>query len=507
MALANPKLATSLARLERLQKNGALVFRSAQFTRLDRERLLQNGFLQEVIPGWLISSAPNIPDGDTTSWYASFWEFCAKYCEKRFGAAWCVSPEQSLLLHAEQTAVPKQIVVHSAKGTNNRIDLPFGTSLYDLKQSQMPDLHERAIRDGVRIYTNAAGLLRVSETYFRANPIEARINLATIKDASEVLAGLLDSGRSTVAGRLAGAFRHIQQPGIAEEIQKTMRSAGYDIREVNPFASTAITGPAPGLISPIVTRLRGLWALARPIVLSEFPKPPGLPRNKRAYLRAIDDIYHSDAYHSLSIEGYSVTPELIERVRAGNWNPSNDDADRRHRDALAARGYWQAFQVVKANVAEIIGGAPAAALVRASHRDWYRELFAPCAVAGLIRPSDLAGYRNNAVYLRNSRHVPVRFESVRDAMPALFDLLEEEPSPAVRAVAGHWLFGYIHPYPDGNGRIARFLMNTMLASGGYPWTVIRVEDRTGYLTALESASVESDLLPFVQFVSRNIGIT
>ena len=39
------------------------------------------------------------------------------------------------------------------------------------------------------------------------------------------------------------------------------------------------------------------------------------------------------------------------------------------------------------------------------------------------------------------------------------------------------MVGYLHPYPDGNGRIARFLMNAMLASGGYPWTVIRVEDR------------------------------
>jgi hypothetical protein len=45
----------------------------------------------------------------------------------------------------------------------------------------------------------------------------------------------------------------------------------------------------------------------------------------------------------------------------------------------------------------------------------------------------------------------------------------------VRVVLGHWLLGYIHPYPDGNGRMARFLMNAMLASGGYPWTVIRVE--------------------------------
>ena len=34
----------------------------------------------------------------------------------------------------------------------------------------------------------------------------------------------------------------------------------------------------------------------------------------------------------------------------------------------------------------------------------------------------LAGYRNDAVYLRTSRYVPPRWEAVRDAMPALFDL-------------------------------------------------------------------------------------
>jgi hypothetical protein len=28
---------------------------------------------------------------------------------------------------------------------------------------------------------------------------------------------------------------------------------------------------------------------------------------------------------------------------------------------------------------------------------------------------------------------------------------EKETEPSVRAVLGHWLFGYIHPYPDGNG--------------------------------------------------------
>ena len=47
-------------------------------------------------------------------------------------------------------------------------------------------------------------------------------------------------------------------------------------------------------------------------------------------------------------------------------------------------------------------------------------------------------------------------------------------------------------------------MNTMLASGGYPWTVIEVANRDIYFQALEKASVEKDILPFTQFVALSI---
>ncbi len=159
----------------------------------------------------------------------------------------------------------------------------------------------------------------------------------------------------------------------------------------------------------------------------------------------------NDAYHSLSVEGYRVTPELIHRVREGNWDPDRHDADRQSRDALAARGYWQAFQLVCGTVGKVLGGTNPGALVRTAHRHWYGELFQPCVAAGLVSASALAGYRNDAVLLRGSRHVPPRWEAVRDAMPALFDLLESEIEPSVRAVLGHWLVEYIHPYPDATG--------------------------------------------------------
>src|SRR6267143_2246478 len=135
----------------------------------------------------------------------------------------------------------------------------------------------------------------------------------------------------------------------------------------------------------------------------------------------------------------------------------------------------------------------------APENSWLRR-GPPSVTVGLLKPADLAGYRNDQVYIRKSMHVPLNREAVRDAMPAFFDLMREESHPAVRVVLGHFVFVYIHPYMDGNGRMGRFLMNVMMASGGYPWTVIPVDDRKIYMEALEKASVGGDILPFADFL-------
>ena len=217
-------------------------------------------------------------------------------------------------------------------------------------------------------------------------------------------------------------------------------------------------------------------------------------------MRQVRDIYVEDAYHSLSIEGYRVSPELIERVCGGGWNPARNVGDRDNLNALAARGYWQAYQSVRGSVEKILEGANAGEVVDFDHGDWYREMFAPGAVAGIHKLSDLAGYRNGPVYIRRSRHAPPSKEAVRDAMPTLFELLREETSAKARTVLGHFVFVYIHPYMDGNGRMGRFLMNAMLASGGYPWTIVPVERRNEYMAALEEASVNQNIKPFSNFL-------
>jgi len=504
MPTPNEKLAESLDELKALQQGNRRVFRSEDLSRVHRERLVENGFLQEVMKGWLISSSPDAQAGESTPWHASFWEFCARYCDERFGDQWHLSPEQSLFLHGERTVIPDQLVVHSPKATNNDIQLLFGTTLYDLKVAEMPQPGVLTVREGLRLFTPAAALVRVPESFFQMYPVETQVVMASLADASDVLRFLLNGGHSAKAGYLAKAFRQTGRADLADEILRAMKGAGYDVRESSPFEARHIFARLGRPAAPIVGRIEILWESMRGKVLAAFPKAPGLPADTEAYLHFVNEIYRTDAYHSLSIEGYSVTPALVERVRQGGWDPQNDPGDRRNRDALAARGYWQAFQRVKKEVEKVIAGENPATLARAAHNDWYRELFQPCVSAGLLEPGALAGYRNVPVFLRGSRYVPPRWEAVRDAMPEFFDVLEKEPEPSVRAVLGHWLFGYVHPYPDGNGRMARFLMNVMLASGGFPWTVIRVVDRKAYLNALDRASIEMDIHPFTTFLVRRV---
>jgi hypothetical protein len=317
-----------------------------------------------------------------------------------------------------------------------------------------------------------------------------------------ILALLLEGGHRTIAGRLAGAFRNAGRARFADDIVRTMEAAGYTVRETDPFEDRpAIVLTARGT-SPYVNRIRLMWEVMREPVVEVFPAPPGRPGKPGPYLKAVEDVYVNDAYHSLSIEGYRVSPALIERVRSGAWNPDQNAEDRENRNALAARGYYDAFVSVKASVEKALGGSNPGRVSREDHAEWYRRLFGPSVTAGIIRPADLAGYRSGPVFVRRSMHVPPPREAVRDCMPALFDLLEGEAEPAVRVVLGHFIFVYIHPYMDGNGRMGRFLMNVMLASGGYPWTIIPVERRDDYMGALESASVKQDIRPFAALVGE-----
>ncbi len=501
MTSPSEKLADSLAALKKLQDQGMIAIQAKNLSRTHRERLIKNGFLQEIIKGWYLPSKPDEPKGESTTWYASFWEFCAAYLNQRFRDKWCLSPEQSLSLLAGNWTVPRQLLIRSPKGNNKVTPLPFQTSLLDARLN-MPKHKEVKVLNGMRIFSLPSALISCGPRFFSQNTSDARTALSLIRDASEILGPLLEGEHSVIAGRLAGGFRNIGQNQIANEIIKTMAAADFDVRETDPFHEAPKISILNREPSPYVKRLQILWQEMRQAVLQNFPTPFGQPVNIENYLKNVEEIYITDAYHSLSIEGYRVSEELIERVRTGSWDPSNYKKDKDQIEALAARGYWQAFQVVKNSIKKTLEGANPGKIFEDDHRDWYREMFAPSVKAGILKPSDLAGYRNGLVYIRRSMHVPPNPDAVRDLMPAFCEILQNEVEPTVRIVLGHFFFVYIHPYMDGNGRMGRFLMNLMLAGGGYPWIVIPVDKRSNYMEALEKASTHQDIVPFSKFLAN-----
>jgi Fic/DOC family len=465
------------------------------------EILKRAGCLTPVIRGWYLLSKPE-PTGGTTIWYVGFWPFVRVYLLKRFGKqGYCLSADTSLDLHTGGEYIARQITAITRKPSNQTIELPQDTSLMLYSDTKnFPENPEKL--NGIYVMPLPLALCRLSPSYYRSKPLNVEIALKMLPSVTEVSRILLQGGLVTDAGRLAGAFRAIGDSQKADQIARDMQAAGLAIAESNPFENHVPVLELARIKSPYSGRIEAMWKRMRPVVEAAFPEPPGMnPGKEERVIKIILERYKQDAYHSLSIEGYEVTEDLIQKIEQGNWSPEINPKDHEQIDAMAAKGYHDAFQRVLVSVRKSIGGQNAGEVFENDLQDWYRALFSPSVQAGILKAADLAGYRNSAVFIKGARHVPPRSkDAVLDSMETLFRLISEEKHPAVRAVLGHFIFVYIHPYMDGNGRIGRLLLNLMFVSGGYPWTVIRAEQRPHYMQALEAASTEGNIELFAKFV-------
>ncbi len=495
MATIAELLASSLDALKQVQRGeDFMIIKNSDLSRTHIKRLVDNHFLKPIIKGWYVVTDPRAMPGDSTAWFASFWNFITRYANERYGNEWCLSAEQSLSIYTGATTIPNQVLIRAPKGNDYMVSLIPPTSIFNL-EAELPSKIDTNNLYNLNLYTLAEAIIVATPTMYRNDALTMRTALAMVHDSSDILKILVDTGQTVRAGRVIGAFRNIGRTDIANEIAGTMKRMGYTVYEEDPFEKVMEIQVSQ---SPYTTRLRLMWQNMREDVVANFTR---LKSNLsvKEFLERMETRYKLDAYHSLSIEGYRVTDELINKVKSGAWKPDGEDMD--SKNALAARGYWQAFQEVKKSVSDIFKGNNSAEVAERDLAVWHSEMFMPCVTAGIVKPSDIVGYRSHQVYNRKSKHTPLNPSALRDAMATLFELLKEEPEACVRAVLGHFLFTYIHPFMDGNGRIGRFLMNTMLASGGYDWLIIPVERRDEYMATLERASVEGDIVSFAKFLS------
>jgi hypothetical protein len=484
------------------------VVRGRDLSQPVREFLVRQGCLLEVMKGWYFLVPPATPLGETALWHGNFWAFLGLYLQDRVGENYCLSAELSLDLQSGETRTPTQVTALLAEGGNNTITLRFADT--DLRCSVLTYKDPKRLPSrtvtyrGLNLMPVGHALARVTPTYFERNREQAEVLLRTT-DAAELANGVIEMGRESGAERVLGGLEALGMNGRADQVRGLIALTGWK-KGVNPFPDAKPLFPATILPrSPCADRVRLLWEQMRPVVLERFPSPPRPPLNHADFLVQAHNLYQYDAYHSLSIEGFQVTPDLIARIEAGS--DPNDPAEREENNRLAAKGYSLAHASVLGSIGRIFEGQAPGDVASRDLPYWYSELHRPFVQIGRLTAADLAGYRQRPVFLRGSMYVPPPPGlAVIDSMEAFFAALREEPDAAVRAVLGHFVFVYIHPFIDGNGRIGRFLMNAMLASGGYHWTILRVTRRGEYMAALERASINRDIGAFADFVVEEMEV-
>lgn len=503
------KLVRALGALHGVLGSDRGVVRGQQLTNANRVLLLESGYLREILKGWYFVSDPTAEQGDTTPLFANFWEYLARYLGERFGTGYCLTAEHSLLRHAQYTVIPKTVNVMLESNQSQVQELAFGHTVAMFPgKSTFPTVAQTVDIHGLRCMNIPLCLVNLPPRHFTAYGREVQIVMSQLQDPG-ALAALVNINRAGLV-RILSAYRQVNRGDFADSALQQLAGFGIHLKtDETPFDATPVYALGQPGRSPLYARVRALWEQHREAVIAYRPTNGLLDVSPADYLAQVQAIRDEDAYHSLSIERYRVTPELIRKVAEEGWDPLNDAADQKQVAAMAAKGYLDAFDLVREAAAQAYehrAGNPglSAQLFAAQHQAWYQKLFGPSVDAGILDIAELVGYRRHTVFLRGSLHAPPHYDYVLDGMEALRECLAAERDAFVRAVLGHWLFGFVHPYMDGNGRAARFTMNVLLAAGGYPWTVIRVDDRDEYMRALELASVDDDLSVFAAFISAQI---
>ena len=131
--------------------------------------------------------------------------------------------------------------------------------------------------------------------------------------------------------------------------------------------------------------------------------------------------------------------------------------------------------------------------------EWHHRLFRE------TRP-DIAGrLRRHQVAISGSRFVPPSPIEVGPLLREFFRWYarsRDRTQPVELAALVHLRFVTIHPFSDGNGRLARLLMNFVLHRHGFPMLVIPYTGRSLYYTALERAQIQEMEAIFVQWLLR-----
>jgi Fic family protein len=305
-----------------------------------------------------------------------------------------------------------------------------------------------------------------------------------------------DLARDAGNTRLANTIDEVVSAHSRGQISRSLTGVGRQ------FLVPGYLSSAPAAASPWLERHRARMARALDTASSLLAsREAAMPRLDSAAVLAVARAAKAeDTYHSTTIEGYRITREEVRAVIEGQQYAGRSAAETER--LMALKGYAQAFDWTLVRIREAQPPAARPSLTEAFILDLFLELWAPSVDARLVTAPDFRDWRNQAVQINSSDHVPPAWEKLRGLMTQFVSQLNDaDVGPLARAVVAHWGFVHLHPFKDGNGRVARLMMNYLLGAAGLPWTTIRAEERARYFAALERAHVHEDIVPFAEFIA------
>jgi Fic family protein len=196
-------------------------------------------------------------------------------------------------------------------------------------------------------------------------------------------------------------------------------------------------------------------------------------------------------YHSNAIEGSTLSLRETQLVLEG-YAPSGG---KMLREIYEARNHDRALRMLEQWAEERPRSVP---LTDQDLLEVHARMLAE------IDPLSAGRFRSSRVLIKGTRFIPPGSPQFADLIPRMLELANQEGiPPALQAAELHYNFVAIHPFNDGNGRMARLLMNYHLLRQGYPHAVIEVGERAEYLVALEEANAGRSG-PFASFVLRGV---
>jgi Fic family protein len=119
-------------------------------------------------------------------------------------------------------------------------------------------------------------------------------------------------------------------------------------------------------------------------------------------------------------------------------------------------------------------------------------------------PNHVKTVTGEMFYFASPEETPAKMQELLDWYRAEEAKDETERlHPIVLAAEFHYRFIIIHPFDDGNGRMARLLMNFILLKHGFPPAIVRTEDKNNYFAALRQADAGL-LAPFVSYIAQSL---